>query len=101
MIRAARVCAAFVGTFNSVVCPHGYSEVTAEAACQSLAAIGGKAYAGSVNVATLPRGCFWLIVGGGVYLNTHATGAAYPNAQQLCAGAPATPSHAQPRAPDA
>ncbi len=85
-----------------MVCPHGYSEVTTEAACQSLAAIGGKPYAGSVNLETFPPGCFWLTVGGVVYWNTHATGAAHPNAQQLCAGgAPAPPSHAQPRAPDA
>jgi hypothetical protein len=96
------LCAAFVGTLNSMVCPHGYSEVTTDAACQSLAAIGGKPYSGRVNLETFPPGCLWLNVGGGVYLNTHATGAAYPNAQQLCAGgAPATPSHAQPRAPDA
>jgi hypothetical protein len=61
-----------------------------------LAAIGGKAHVGSVNVATLPPGCFWLNVGGGVYLNTHATGAAHADAQQLCAGA--LPSRAQPRA---
>jgi hypothetical protein len=96
------LCAAFDGTLNSMVCPHGYSQVTTEAACESLAAIGGKSYAGNVTVATFPPGCFWLNVGGGVYLNTHATGAAHPNAQQLCVrGAPATPSHAQPRAPDA
>jgi hypothetical protein len=63
-----------------------------------LALIGGKAYGGSVNAATLPPGCFWLNVGGGVYLNTHATGDAHANAQQLCArGLPAPPSHAQPR----
>ncbi len=95
--RRPALCAAFVGTFNSKFCPQGYSQVTTEAACKSLAAIGGKSYAGSVNVTTLPPGCFWLTVGGGVYLNTHATGAAHANAQQLCAGAP--PSHAQPRAP--
>ena len=94
--RRPALCAAFVGTFNSRTCPQGYSQVTTEAACQSLAAIGGKAYVGSVTVESLPPGCFWLTVGGGVYLNTHATGAAHANAQQLCAGAP--PSHAQPRA---
>jgi hypothetical protein len=100
--RRPALCAAFVGKLNSRTCPHGYSEVTTEAACQSLAAIGGKPYAGSVNLETFPPGCFWLNVGGGVYLNTHATGGPNPNAQQLCAsGAPATPSHAQPRAPDA
>jgi hypothetical protein len=93
------LCAAFVGTLNSMVCPQSYSQVTTEAACKSLAAIGGKSYGGNVTVATLPPGCFWLNVGGGVYLNTHASGAAHANAQQLCAGAP--PSHAQPRTPDA
>jgi hypothetical protein len=84
-------CAAFVGTSTSKTCPQSYSQVRTEAACQSLAAIGGKSYPGSVNVATLPPGCFWLTVGGGVYLNTHATGAAHANAQQLCAGAPTRP----------
>jgi hypothetical protein len=94
--RRPALCAAFVGALNSRTCPQGYSQVTTDAACKSLAAIGGKSYGGSVNAATLPPGCFWLNVGGGVYLNTHATGAAHPNAQQLCAGAP--PSRAQPRA---
>ncbi len=95
-------CAAFVGTaLNSKACPQSFFAVKTDAACQSLAAIGGKPYGGSVNVTTFPSGCFWLTVGGGVYLNTHATGAAHPKAQQLCAGAPALPSHAQPRAADA
>ena len=87
--------------FNSKFCPQSYSQVTTDAACKSLAAIGGKAYVGSVNIASFPPGCFWLNVGGGVYLNTHATGGPNPNARQLCAGgAPASPSNAQPRAPD-
>ncbi len=94
--RRPALCAAFASTFDSRTCPQGYSQVTTEAACQSLAAIGGKSYGGSVNAATLPPGCLWLDVGGVVYLNTHATGAAHANAQQLCAGAP--PSHTQPRA---
>jgi hypothetical protein len=94
-------CAAFVGMFNSKACPQSYWQVKTEAACQSLAAIGGKAYGGSVNVTTLPPGCFWLTVGGRVYLNTHATGGAHANAQQLCVGAAIPPSRAQPRAPDA
>jgi hypothetical protein len=94
--RRPAFCAAFAGTFDSRTCPQGYSQVTTDAACKSLAAIGGKPYGGSVNAATLPPGCFWLTVGGGVYLNTHSTGAAHANALPLCAGAP--PSHAQPRA---
>jgi hypothetical protein len=93
--RRPVLCAAFDGKLNSKACPQSFVSVITDAACQSLAAIGGKAYGGSVNVTTLPSGCLWLTVGGGVYLNTHATGAAHPNAQQLCAGAPAPP-----RAPD-
>jgi hypothetical protein len=53
-----------------------------------LAAIGDKPYGGSVNVKSFPPGCFWLKIGGGVYLNAHSTGAVHPNAWQLCAGAP-------------
>jgi hypothetical protein len=91
-------CAAFVGTLTGKTCLLGYSQVKAEAACQSLAAIAGKSYGGSVNLTSFPPDCFWFNVDGGVYLNTYATGAAHPNAQQLCAGgAPAPPSHAQPR----
>ncbi len=91
-------CAAFDGKLSSEACPQGFAPVTTEAACRSLAAIGGKPYVGRVSVATLPPGCFWLIVGGGVYLNTHATGAAHANAQPLCAGAR---RRAHPRTPDA
>jgi hypothetical protein len=89
-------CAAFDSKLSSKACPQGFSQVTTEAACQSLAAIGGKAYVGSVNIASFPAGCLWLIVGGGVYLNNHSTGAAHPNAQPLCAGAR---RRAQPRTP--
>ena len=89
-------CAAFDGLLGSKACPQGFFPVQTDAACQSLAAIGGKSYGGSVIVATLPPGCFWLTVSGGVYLNTHATGAAHPNAQPLCAGAR---RRAQPRTP--
>jgi hypothetical protein len=81
-------CAAFDGKLSSKACPQGFSQVTTEAACQSLTAIGGKSYGGSVTVATFPSGCFWLRVGGGVYLNTHSDGNANPDAQPLCAGAP-------------
>jgi hypothetical protein len=80
--------AAFVGTPNSKTCPQSYFQVETEAECQSLAAIADKWYGGSVNLKSSPPGCFWLNVGGGIYLNTHATGAAHRNAQQLCAGAP-------------
>ncbi len=91
-------CAAFVCTaLNSKACPQSFFSVKTEAACQSLAAISGKSYGGSVNIATFPSGCFWLNVGGGVYLNTHANGAAHPYAQQLCAGG----APASPHAPDA
>jgi hypothetical protein len=93
------LCAAFVGTFNSKFCPQSYFEVSTEAACKSLAPIGGKSYGGSVNVTSFPPGCFWLNVGGRVYFNTHATGAANANAQQLCAGAPARPRRRRLRAP--
>ena len=93
-------CAAFDGKLSSKACPQGFAPVTTEAACQSLAAIGGKSYVGSVNVSSLPSGCFWLNVGGGVYWNTHAEGGPNPNAQKLCAGgAPSPPSHAQARIP--
>jgi hypothetical protein len=86
--RRRAMGAAFVGTFNSRTCRRSYSQVPTEAACQSLAAIAEKWYGGSVNLTSSPPGCFWLKIGGGIYLNTHATGAAHPNAQQLCAGAP-------------
>ncbi len=86
-------CAVFDGKLSSKFCPQGFLQVKTEAACKSLAAIGGKSYGGSVNIATLPPGCFWLRVGGGVYLNTHSDGNANPNAQPLCAGAR---SHAPP-----
>jgi hypothetical protein len=97
-------CAAFVGTAldtkGSKACPQSFFSVRTEAACQSLAAIAGKPYGVSVNLATSPSGCFWLTVGGGVYLNTHPDGAANPSAQLLCAGgAPSPPSHAQARIP--
>jgi hypothetical protein len=90
------VRAAFVGTTNSKTCPVSYSQVTSEAACKSLAAIGDKLYGGSVNFAFLPLGCFWFTVGGGdgVYLNTHANGRKHANTQLLCAGALAPPTHA-------
>jgi hypothetical protein len=85
-------CAAFFSTaLNTKACPQSFFSVKTEAACQSLAAIGGKSYGGSVNVTSLPSGCFWLTVGGGVYLNTYADGKAHPNAQQLCAGGAPTP----------
>ncbi len=89
--RQRALCAAFVGTQNSKTCPQSYSQVETEAACRSLAAIGGKSYVGNVNLTSSPPGCFWLNVGGGVYLNTNANGAAHRNAQQLCAGAAARP----------
>jgi hypothetical protein len=94
-VTAGPLCAAFVGTaLNSKACPQSFISVKTEAACQSLAAIGGKSYVGSVNIASFPPRCFWLNVGGGVYWNTHADGGPNPNAQQLCAGgAPAPPSH--------
>jgi hypothetical protein len=82
------LCAAFVGTANSKTCPRSYLQVETEATCQSFAAIADKLYAGSVNVTSVPPGCFWLTVGGGVYLNTNANGASHPNAQQICAGTP-------------
>ncbi len=92
--RGGPRCAAFDGKLSSKACPQGFAPVTTKAACQSLAAIGGKPYAGSVNLASFPPGCFWLTVGGGVYLNTHSDGNANPNAQPLCAGAR---RRAQPR----
>jgi hypothetical protein len=94
--RQAALCAAFVGTVSSKTCPLSYFRLETEAACQSLADIGGKLYAGSVNVASFPPGCFWFKVGGGVYLNTNTNGGAHLSAQLLCAGAPnpAPPSHA-------
>jgi hypothetical protein len=82
------LCAAFVGTANSKACPRSYFQVKTEEACQNLAAIADKPYIGSVNVSASPSGCFWLAVGGGVYLNTNTAGTANLNAQQLCAGAP-------------
>jgi hypothetical protein len=87
-------CAAFVGTaLNSKACPQNFDSVKTEAACQSLATISSKSYVGSVNIVSFPPRCFWLNVGGGVYWNTHANGGPNPNAQQLCAGAPAPPWH--------
>jgi hypothetical protein len=83
------VCAAFAtGTTNSKECPPSYYRVKTDAECKSLAAIGSKLYVGSVNLTSLPSGCFWLTVGGGVFLNTNAKGIANANAQLLCAGAP-------------
>jgi hypothetical protein len=95
--RRPCLCAAFVGTANSKACPRSLFQVKTESACRSLAAIADKLYGGSVNFSSVPPGCFWLNVGGGVYLNIHATGDAHPNAQQLCAGAPAPVSQAQTR----
>ena len=83
------VCAAFAtGNTNSKECPPSYYRVKTDAECKSLAAIGSKLYGGSVNLTSLPSGCFWLTVGGGVFLNTNAKGVAHANAQLLCAGAP-------------
>jgi hypothetical protein len=83
------VCPAFAtGTTNSKECPPSYHRAKTDAECKSLAAIGSKLYVGSVNLTSLPSGCFWLTVGGGVFLNTNAKGIANANAQLLCAGAP-------------
>ncbi len=83
------VCAAFAtGTTNSKECPPSYFQAKTDAECKSLAAIGSKLYGGSVNLTSLPPGCFWLTVGGSVFLNKNAKGVAHANAQLLCAGAP-------------
>jgi hypothetical protein len=81
-------CAVFVGTANSQACRRGYSQVTTEAACKSLALIGGKWYGGTVNLTSVPPGCFWFNLGDVVFLNTNPAGNRQLNAQQLCAGAP-------------
>lgn len=76
------------GGTNSKECPPSYIQVKTEAECKSLAAIGNKLYGGSVNVATVPSGCFWLTIGRNVYLNTHENGLAHVTLQLLCAGTP-------------
>jgi hypothetical protein len=75
-----------MGNTGSKDCPTNYDRVTTDAECKSLAAIGGKLYGGSVNLAAFPSGCFYLSVGGAVYLNTNAKGLPEPNAQLMCAG---------------
>ena len=114
---AARICAAMpkaaarwslechaafqIGGTNSNGCPANYSRLETEAACKSLAAIASGTYETRGDYKYYPAGCFWHTVSRKFYLNTHGSGASSSFAQPLCAGAPAPPSHAQPRAPDA
>jgi hypothetical protein len=75
-------------------CSPPSAELT-EAACQSLAAISGKRYAGSVASGVFPTRCYWNTITDFVYYNPEPDGepgakkGAYAFVQSICvAGAP-------------
>ena len=82
-----------MGGASSTACPASYSRLDSGDACESAAAIAGKAYGGNGAYSYYPAGCFWHTASGSVYYNTHPTGAANYYAQPLCAGAARSLAH--------
>ena len=87
-------CAAFaLGGAKSNFCPSSYLRLDRGDACASAATFANRTYGGSSAYSYYPAGCYWHTITGGIYYNTHATGAANYFAEPLCAGAaPAYPS---------
>ncbi len=79
------------GAPDTNACPAGSYVIVDEAQCRAAAATAGKVWIASASWAANPRGCFWDTSYSDVFLNTHPTGAAYPNDQPLCAVAATGP----------
>ncbi len=84
--------------------PCNQSPELTEAACQSLAAISGKRYAGSVASSAFPKRCYWNTITDGVYYNPDPHGIAYSGQiynfvrsihDPICGGAPTSRRTAQ------
>jgi hypothetical protein len=91
--RQLFLCFAAIRLWN-VPCPYQSAELT-EAACQSLAAIAGKRYAGSVASGVFPTRCYWNTITDVVYYNPDpdvgepgAKSNVYAFVQSICVGAP-------------
>ena len=89
--RVARVRAAYVkGDDGSNVCPANSAKIWDEPTCVDAAASVGATFQSTGTYADYPSGCYYwsgTFNSGGVYLNTHATGAADSGSTPLCAGA--------------
>jgi hypothetical protein len=69
-------------------CPTGLFRITTVAGCASAAAVGARPYRGSLDSPYMPKGCYWLTIGGSFYYNTNAGFGTNLVAQPVCAGAP-------------
>jgi hypothetical protein len=70
---------------NTSVCTAGYSAIADAPTCGAAAASLGRVYRGNETWPSAPAGCYLSYLGD-VVLNLHATGAASPLDQPLCAG---------------
>ncbi len=82
------------GAAGSNACPAGSYVIVDEAQCQAAAATTRKDWRGGESLPGMPRGCYWYTSTSNVYLNAHATGAAFQYAQPLCAVGTGPRTHA-------
>jgi hypothetical protein len=76
-VAARQLFLCFAAIYSETIpCPDWSPELT-EAACQSLAAISGKRYAGSVASSVFPKRCYWNTITDGVYYNPDPDGQVY------------------------
>ncbi len=69
-------------------CPQGLFRITTVAGCASAATVSASPYRGSLDSPYMPKGCYWLTIGGSFYYNTNAGFGKNLVAQPVCAGAP-------------
>jgi hypothetical protein len=69
-------------------CPPGRFRITTVAGCASAAAVSATPYRGSLDSPYMPKGCYWLTIGGSFYYNKNAGFGTNLVAQPVCAGAP-------------